>query len=55
MQITFLKRYLEERRKYNQIVRELTFCTDRELRELGFERVDIPRIARRAAQEAQDV
>jgi uncharacterized protein YjiS (DUF1127 family) len=53
MEFAFLKRFLAERRVYRRVVQELSFCTDRELRELGFERVDIPRIARRAAEETR--
>jgi uncharacterized protein YjiS (DUF1127 family) len=52
MELTFWKRFFEERRVYRRVVQELSFCTDRELRELGFERVDIPRIARLAADAA---
>ncbi len=53
MEFSFLKRLLAERRLYRRTVQELSFCTDRELRELGFERVDIPRIARLAVEETR--
>ena len=45
---TVFKRFLRDRRIYSRIHDELSSCTDRELRELGFERVDIARIARQA-------
>jgi uncharacterized protein YjiS (DUF1127 family) len=49
MNFSFIRRYLQERRTYAQVVRELSSCTDRELRELGFERADIYDIARQQA------
>ena len=52
MPITFLKRYFQERKVFLRVVQELTYFTDRELNEFGFSRVDIPRIARQAAQES---
>ena len=52
MPITFLKRYFHERKVFLRVVQELAHFTDRELNELGFSRVDIPRIARQAAQES---
>lgn len=55
MDLGFLRRFFTQRRVYRRVMNELSFCTDRELRELGFERVDIPRIARLAAQEAGEV
>ena len=55
MEFSFWKRFLEERRVYRRVVQELSFCTDRELRELGFERVDIPRIARLTVDESRGV
>jgi uncharacterized protein YjiS (DUF1127 family) len=53
MEFTFIKRLLAERRTYRRVVQELSFCTDRELRELGFERVDIPRIARLSVEQTR--
>jgi uncharacterized protein YjiS (DUF1127 family) len=50
MAFEFLHRYLETRRVYMRTVRELSSCSDRELRELGIERGDIRHIARQAAQ-----
>jgi uncharacterized protein YjiS (DUF1127 family) len=49
MAFDFLRRFIEQRRTYLQTVRELSSCTDRELRELGIERADIGHIAREAA------
>ena len=51
MELTFLKRYFQQRKVYRRVFDELASCTDRELQELGFFRVDIHRIARQAAQE----
>jgi uncharacterized protein YjiS (DUF1127 family) len=49
MNFSFIRRYLQERRTYAQVVRELSSCTERELHDLGIERADIPDIARAAA------
>ena len=49
MNLDFLKRYFREREVYRRAVRELSLYTDSELRELGLDRLDIPRIARQAA------
>ena len=49
MNFSFIHRYLQERRVYMRVVRELSSCTDRELHELGFERADITAIARETA------
>lgn len=46
MAFDFVRRYLEHRRVYLRTVRELSSCTDRELRDLGIERADIEHIAR---------
>jgi len=51
MEFTVFKRFLRERKVYRRVYDELSTCTDRELRELGFERVDIARIARQAARD----
>jgi len=47
-----LKRYFQQRKVFHRIVQELSYYSDRELRELGFERCDIPRIARQTARES---
>jgi uncharacterized protein YjiS (DUF1127 family) len=52
MDFTFIKRYFQERKVYLRIVEELSYCTDRDFKELGFERLDIHRIARQAAKES---
>ncbi len=52
MEFPLFKRFFHERKVFRRVVQELSFCTDRDLRELGFERVDIPRIARQAARES---
>ena len=51
MELTFLKRYFQQRKTYRRVFNELASCTDRELQELGFFRVDIHSIAMQAAQE----
>ena len=51
MNLSFLKRFLAERKKYARVYDELMSCNDRELRELGLERADIPRLADLAARE----
>jgi len=53
MEFPLFKRYFQERKVYRRVVHELSFCTDRDLRDLGFERCDIPRIAREAARESR--
>ena len=52
MEFPMFKRYLQERKAFRRVVTELSFYTDRELRELGLDRLDIPRIAREAARKA---
>jgi len=47
-----LRRYRARRRVYQQVMAELQLFTDRELAELGFTRVDIPRVARESAERA---
>jgi uncharacterized protein YjiS (DUF1127 family) len=53
MEFPLFKRYFQERKVYRRVVHELSFCTDRDLRDLGFERCDIPRIAWVAARESR--
>ncbi len=52
MRLAFLERFFRERKIYLRVYNELSSCSDRELSELGFARVDIPRIARQSAREA---
>ncbi len=52
MRFPFLERYFHERKVFRRVVQELAYYTDRELNEFGFSRIDIPRIARQAAQES---
>ena len=49
MKLNFIARYLEKRRRYWQVVQELSSYTDRELHEIGIDRADIAYIAREAA------
>jgi uncharacterized protein YjiS (DUF1127 family) len=49
MAFEFVRHYLENRRVYLRTLRELSSCTDRELRDLGIERADIEHIARQSA------
>jgi uncharacterized protein YjiS (DUF1127 family) len=49
MDFSFIRRYLQARRAYLQVIRELSSYTDRELRDLGIDRADIEHIARSAA------
>lgn len=48
-----LLRLLRERRTYWSVVHELSEYTDRELHDIGIDRVDIRDIARLAAREAR--
>ncbi len=52
MGFSFLRRYFRARNVYWNVVRELNCYSDRELRELGIDRADIPDIAEAAAQQA---
>jgi uncharacterized protein YjiS (DUF1127 family) len=52
MGINFFRRYFRARNVYWNVVRELSYYTDRELHDLGIDRADIPDIARTAAQQA---
>jgi uncharacterized protein YjiS (DUF1127 family) len=49
MTFSFLTRFLEERRRYWNVMHELSHYTDRELQDIGIDRADIPHIARQAA------
>ena len=46
-------RFLRERRTYWSVVQELSQYTDRELQDIGIDRVDIREIARLAAREVR--
>jgi uncharacterized protein YjiS (DUF1127 family) len=52
MEFSIFKRYFQERKVFRRVITELSFYTDRELRELGLDRLDIPRIARETARKA---
>jgi uncharacterized protein YjiS (DUF1127 family) len=49
MKLTFITRFLQERRRYWHVLHELSTYTDRELQDIGIDRADIPHIARQAA------
>ena len=51
MGFTFLRKYFRSRNVYWNVVRELSYYTDRELHDLGIDRADIQQIARTAAAE----
>jgi uncharacterized protein YjiS (DUF1127 family) len=46
-----LTRFLRVRRVYWTVVQELSAYSDRELHDIGIDRIDIPEIARLAARE----
>jgi len=52
MGLTFLRRFLRARNVYWNVVKELSYYTDRELHDLGIDRADIPEIAKAAADKA---
>lgn len=52
MNLNFFRRYFHARSVYWNVVRELSYYTDRELHDLGIDRADIPGIAKTAAAEA---
>ena len=53
MVLSYLIRFLRERRTYWNIVQELSTYTDRELHDIGIDRADIHEIARLGAREAK--
>ena len=53
MGFTFFRRYFHARNVYRNVMRELSYYTDRELHDIGIDRADIPGIARTAASEAR--
>lgn len=52
MGLTFFRRYFRARNVYWNVMRELSYYSDRELHDLGIDRADIPEIARAAAAQA---
>ena len=52
MGLNSLRRFLRARNVYWNVVKELSYYTDRELHDLGIDRADIPDIARAASQQA---
>ena len=52
MNLNFFRRYFHARSVYWNVVRELSYYTDRELHDIGIDRADIPGIAKTAAAEA---
>ena len=52
MGFTFFRRYFKARNVYWNVVRELSYYSDRELHDLGIDRADIPDIARQASIQA---
>ena len=51
MKMFSLTRFLRTRRVYWTVVQELSNYTDRELHDIGIDRIDIPEIARLASRE----
>jgi uncharacterized protein YjiS (DUF1127 family) len=51
MKMFSLVRFLRARRVYRTVVHELSNYTDRELHDIGIDRIDIPEIARLASRE----
>jgi uncharacterized protein YjiS (DUF1127 family) len=49
--ITALARFIQEWKRYNQSMSELSRLGDRELADIGISRSDIPRVAWNAAHE----
>lgn len=49
---TSLRRFFRARTVYWNVVRELSFYSDRELHDIGIDRADVPEIAKAAAAEA---
>jgi uncharacterized protein YjiS (DUF1127 family) len=49
MTFSFIARLLEQRRLYWNVINELSHYSDRDLKDLGISRSDIPHIARDAA------
>jgi uncharacterized protein YjiS (DUF1127 family) len=52
MKFNVLRRFFRSRNVYWNVVRELSYYSDRELHDLGIDRADIPEIAKAAAHQA---
>jgi len=52
MKFNALRRFFHSRSVYWNVVRELSYYSDRELHDLGIDRGDIPDIAKQAALQA---
>ena len=52
MNLNTFRRFFRSRNVYWNVVRELSYYSDRELHDLGIDRADIPDIAKQAAQQA---
>ncbi len=52
MKFNDLRRFFRSRNVYWNVVRELSYYSDRELHDLGIDRADIPEIAKAAAHQA---
>ena len=53
MNLSSLMRFLRARRTYRAVVQELSNYSDRELHDIGIDRLDIREIARMASREQQ--
>jgi uncharacterized protein YjiS (DUF1127 family) len=49
MKLSFIKRFLEQRRVYWNVINELSSYSDRELQDIGIDRADVVAIAEQAA------
>ncbi len=52
MGFEMFRRYFRSRNVYWNVMRELSYYTDRELHDLGIDRADVPDIAKAAAAQA---
>ena len=52
MKFDLVRRFFRSRNVYWNVMRELSYYSDRELHDLGIDRADIPDIAKQAAQQA---
>lgn len=52
MKLNLFRRFFHSRNVYWNVVRELSYYSDRELHDLGIDRADVPEIARQAALQA---
>ena len=49
MKLSFIKRFLEQRRVYWNVINELSTYSDSELQDIGIDRADVVAIAEQAA------